>query len=66
MKLEAGQFYGETSQTLNADSFSFTEKSYSLETDIPSHSHELAHFCFVLTTKTITQKEMMNLDQILH
>jgi len=51
MKLEAGQFYGETSQTLVAESFSFTEKSYSLETKIPSHSHELAHFCFVLSGK---------------
>lgn len=49
MKLEAGQFYGKTSQTLVAENFSFTEKTYSLDANIPSHSHELAHFCFVLT-----------------
>ena len=48
MKLEAGQFYGKTSQTLLADNFRFTEKNYSLDTHIPKHSHELAHFCFVL------------------
>ena len=49
MKLEAGQFYGKTSQTLVAENFSFTEKAYSHEANIPSHSHELAHFCFVLS-----------------
>jgi AraC family transcriptional regulator len=48
MKLEAGQFYGKTSQTLVAEGFRFTEKAYSLDTNIPKHSHELAHFCFVL------------------
>lgn len=48
MKLEAGKFYGKTSQTLSAESFRFTEKNYSSDTLIPSHSHELAHFCFVL------------------
>lgn len=49
MKLEAGQFYGKTAQTLSAESFRFTEKAYSHTTDIPAHSHELAHFCFVLS-----------------
>jgi AraC-like DNA-binding protein len=49
MKLEAGQFYGKTSQILEAVNFRFTEKNYSLDTNIPSHSHELAHFCFVLS-----------------
>ena len=49
MKLEAGKFYGTTSQTLTADSFRFTEKSYSSDSTIPLHSHELAHFCFVLS-----------------
>ncbi|NNF00097.1 MAG: hypothetical protein HKN25_13835, partial [Pyrinomonadaceae bacterium] len=49
MKLDAGQFYGKTSQRLVAENFSFTEKSYSSSTEIPSHSHELAHFCFVLS-----------------
>ena len=49
MKLKAGKFYGTTSQTLTADSFRFTEKSYSSDSAIPLHSHELAHFCFVLS-----------------
>lgn len=49
MKLEAGQFYGKTSQTLLAENLRFTEKTYSTDTNIPSHSHELAHFCYVLS-----------------
>lgn len=49
MKLEAGKFYGKTSQTLTANRLRFTEKNYLSETLIPSHSHELAHFCFVLS-----------------
>lgn len=49
MKLKAGQFYGKTSQTLSADGFSFTEKSYSHHAKLPVHSHELSHFCFVLS-----------------
>jgi AraC family transcriptional regulator len=48
MKLEAGQFYGKTAGTLVTDSFRFTEKAYSETLHIPFHSHELAHFCFVL------------------
>ena len=47
-KLKAGQFYGTTSQTLAADSFRFTEKTYSSSARLPAHAHELAHFCFVL------------------
>lgn len=49
MKLQAGQFYGKTAKTLCADGFRFTEKNYSSDTNIPLHSHELAHFCFVLS-----------------
>jgi AraC family transcriptional regulator len=49
MKLKAGQFYGETSQTFSADSFRFTEKSYSSLTKLPAHAHEFSHFCFVLS-----------------
>ncbi len=48
MKLEAGQFYGKTSHTFSANNFQFTEKYYSSNVNIPAHSHELAHFCFVL------------------
>jgi AraC family transcriptional regulator len=51
MKLQAGQFYGKTSQTLLADNFRFTEKAYPVDSRIPKHSHELAHFCFVLDGK---------------
>lgn len=49
MKLKAGQFYGKTSQTLTAAGFRFTEKSYPSRSRLPVHSHELSHFCFVLS-----------------
>lgn len=48
MKLSSGQFFGETSQSLTATGFRFTEKRYAAAARLPSHSHELAHFCFVL------------------
>ena len=48
MKLEAGQFYGKTFRTLSTENFRFTEKKYSSDLKIPFHSHELAHFCFVI------------------
>lgn len=48
LKLKAGQFYGTTSQALSANGFRFTEKAYSLRTTLPTHAHELSHFCFVL------------------
>jgi AraC family transcriptional regulator len=48
LKLKAGQFYGETAQALTANGFRFTEKSYSNRTKLPSHAHELSHFCLVL------------------
>src|SRR3982751_2742541 len=51
MKLKPGQFYGETSQSLSANGFRFTEKSYSSSARLPLHSHELSHFCFVLAGK---------------
>jgi quercetin dioxygenase-like cupin family protein len=47
-KLKAGQFYGRTSQSLAANGFRFTEKSYSSDARLPMHAHELSHFCFVL------------------
>jgi AraC family transcriptional regulator len=49
LKLKAGQFYGETSQALVASGFRFTEKAYPTHLQIPKHSHELSHFCFVLS-----------------
>lgn len=60
MKLKAGHFYGKTSQTLSAEGFRFTEKSYTPEIKLPVHAHELAHFCFVLSgryTEKIGAKE---------
>jgi AraC family transcriptional regulator len=48
LKLKAGQFYGTTSQALAANAFRFTEKGYSPSAKLPTHAHELSHFCFVL------------------
>jgi AraC family transcriptional regulator len=48
VRLEAGKFYGSTVKTIAASGFRFTEKFYEPRLRIPSHSHELAHFCFVL------------------
>ena len=48
LKLKAGQFYGTTSQSLTASGFRFTEKAYSSCARLPTHAHELSHFCFVL------------------
>ncbi len=48
LKLKAGQFYGTTSQALSANGYRFTEKTYSSRSTLPTHAHELSHFCFVL------------------
>src|SRR5688572_5929187 len=48
LKLKAGQFYGVTSQSLAANGFRFTEKAYQSCARLPTHAHELSHFCFVL------------------
>lgn len=48
LKLKAGQFFGTTSQALSANGFRFTEKAYASHATLPSHAHELPHFCFVL------------------
>lgn len=48
LKLKAGQFYGTTSQALFANGLRFTEKAYSSRARLPTHAHELSHFCFVL------------------
>jgi AraC family transcriptional regulator len=48
LKLQAGFFYGMTARTTHISGFRFTEKSYETQSALPSHSHELAHFCFVL------------------
>lgn len=48
MKLKAGHFYGTTSQTLKVGSFRYTEKAYATYSKLPSHAHELSHFCLVV------------------
>ena len=48
LKLKAGQFYGVTSQSLAANGFRFTEKAYASDARLPTHAHELSHFCYVL------------------
>ena len=48
LKLKAGEFYGVTSQSLSANGFRFTEKAYQSHSRLPTHAHELSHFCFVL------------------
>lgn len=48
LKLQAGLFYGETTRTMTASGFRFTESSYQAGLNLPPHSHELAHFCLVL------------------
>lgn len=48
LKLEAGNFYGATAKALNVSGFRFTEKAYRPGIALPRHSHELAHFCFVI------------------
>lgn len=49
LKLKAGEFYGTTSQSLSARGFRLTEKAYSSRARLPTHAHELSHFCFVLS-----------------
>jgi AraC family transcriptional regulator len=49
LKLKAGEFYGETSKAALANGFRFTQKGYPDRLQIPKHSHELSHFCFVLS-----------------
>lgn len=48
LKLKAGQFYGTTARSISARGFRFTEKAYSSRATLPTHAHELSHFCFVL------------------
>ena len=48
LKLKAGQFYGTTSQALSTNGYRFTEKAYSSRATLPTHAHELSHFCLVL------------------
>jgi hypothetical protein len=48
LTLKAGQFYGTTSQVLCANGFRFTEKAYQSRSSLPTHAHELSHFCLVL------------------
>lgn len=48
LRLKAGNFYGSTAKAVSVSGFRFTEKAYELKSALPRHSHELAHFCFVI------------------
>lgn len=48
IKLKAGEFYGRRSDVIEADGYSFAESSYAPTAQLPTHAHELAHFCLVL------------------
>lgn len=59
LRLQAGNFYGVTSKTIEAAGFRFTEKAYEPLINLPDHAHELSHFCFVLEgryTESLCQK----------
>ena len=58
-KLPAGHFYGKTLKVREVSGFRLTEVKYSPDFSLPSHSHELAKFCFVLSgsyTETFGRK----------
>ncbi|MGE3468424.1 MAG: helix-turn-helix domain-containing protein [Pyrinomonadaceae bacterium] len=48
IKLKAGEFFGRRSDVIEADGYSFAESSYAPTAQLPTHAHELAHFCLVL------------------
>jgi quercetin dioxygenase-like cupin family protein len=48
LKLQAGVCYGSARGRLTAPGFRYTESAYEPGMNLPSHSHELAHFCLVL------------------
>jgi AraC family transcriptional regulator len=48
-RLPAGHFFGRKSKTCEVAGFRLTESVYSQGLRLPSHSHELAKFCFVIS-----------------
>ena len=48
-KLPAGEFFGQQSKSFEILGFRLTESIYSSGLKLPSHSHELAKFCFVIS-----------------
>lgn len=48
-KLPAGEFFGSKSKSWEACGFRMTESVYAPGLKLPSHSHELAKFCFVIS-----------------
>ncbi len=48
IKLKAGQFYGSKSDVFAANGFCFSESTYAPSAQLPTHAHELAHFCLVI------------------
>jgi AraC family transcriptional regulator len=49
IQLPAGRFYGKTARIRRVRGFRFTEVAYAQGSKLPTHSHELAKFCFVVS-----------------
>jgi len=47
--LQPGEFYGQTKKRTDLPGLSLTETNYLPLTRLPSHSHERAYFCFILS-----------------
>jgi AraC family transcriptional regulator len=63
IKLQAGAFYGATAKTVEMEGFRFTEKSHTPQSNLPRHSHELAHFCFVLAGNYSEKLSSLSLER---
>lgn len=48
IRLKPGEFYGRRSDVIETDGYSFAESTYERTDRLPTHAHELAHFCLVL------------------
>ncbi len=64
LRLDAGNFYGATAKALTTSGFRFTEKTYDSNLRLPRHSHELAHFCFVLAGSYEEQVGQINHERL--
>ncbi|HYS53801.1 MAG TPA: AraC family transcriptional regulator [Thermoanaerobaculia bacterium] len=48
IRLPAGAYFGRTASTFSAPTFQLSESQYEDRQHLPLHSHENAHFCFVV------------------
>ena len=53
--LRPGQFYGRKSEATDTEGYSISESTYALSSKLPTHSHELAHFCYVIEGSSYTE-----------